>query len=1122
MPRGIVTEMMKTLGLAVVMVGIFLGAVPSAWADTVTVKASQKQGFGRLIFRWPQPVGYQAVRKGDRLVVTFARSIQADLRPVLRGLRGLVTSIEPAANDATVMFRIKGNFSVRSFDNGSSVVVDIVNRATGQTVGLKKASTVVVRTGTHATYSRVVFDWPVKAGFTFRRTGDTAVLTFNKVAQIDLAALAQGRLRNVGKASSSTANGKLAVTFKIDATSRMNTFASGAKVVVDVYLPGTIQPTKAAGIKAVKTASSASSQAQGQPPVPAVAPIQPVTVVDQALKPPTSLAPASLTPTPGTKVVNSAHVQAKPGASNRALGLAIPIKIKTMADGVVSMRLNWNEPVGAAVFRRGGALWLVFDKATKIDTAALVRGGAGLVVSVEQVPSNAGTVLRLTTTKGVNPDIKRAGLAWIFEFMKQPLFPSSPLQVDAQPNSPLGARLFISVPDPGNVIAFRDPEIGDNLVVVPVIPLSHGISRLWSYPQIQILASKQGVVVKPLSDNLSIRPLRQGVEITSTGTLQISSVSAEEKANVNLKTTLAASSGMGSLKPLIRVLDLEKWKRADLQALIKVRQDLQQSVARAKGARATEKANFEMASFFFANGFEAEAIGVLDVMLSARPELGNEPQFRLMRGAASWMMGRMADARKDLYHASLDGNDEGLFWRAAVVAGEGDLPKVAYELRKVGAITQPYPKAIKQATGTLIVEAAIELGDVKQATQYLKVLSIDTPTEAQKNQISYLSGKLKALSGDMEGAISDWESAMAGVHRPSRAKAAVARTELLLKRGKFTNQDAIDAFEKLRFVWRGDNFEFTLLRRLGDLYLAEKKYRKGLTALRQAVTHFPQHKDANMITKKMSDTFIDLYMNNAADVLAPVTAIALYDEFRELTPAGAAGDEMIRKLADRLVGVDLLGRAAALLEAQVGFRLVGEEKAKVGARLALIYLFDRRYQRALDALDKTKVRSISKGLVAERILLRAQGHIGRGQPDLALELLRPETSLSAEKIRSGIYWRAKNWKEAAKSLTKVVRDLKVRPRKPLNDKQAAAVLALGIASTLEKNEAAVARVTANFGPAMAKSVYADAFKLITAPPELGLVNYRNLAPIVKEVDNFQSFMTIYRQRAAQGQLSSLY
>ena len=1121
---------LRALGALLVLAGVQFTAATTALADTVTIKASEQQGYGRLTFRWPQPVGHQATRNGDLLLVTFSRPIQADLRPALRGLGAYVASIEPAPNEATVAFRIKGEFTVRSFDSGTSVVVDIVGaaaqpQAQAQPQGQDPAQAqvaggpaVAVRVGAHPTYSRVVFDWPTQAGFALTRSGNTATLTFDKAATIDLAGLSGGRVKNISGATADAVDGKLALTFNIAANSRINAFAAGAKVVMDVYAPDATKAPPAATAAAVPQAAPQTADAQPQPdtPIPTqtTAPAA-AESVPTPLTPPTPLEPAlqaDAAPTP---------LQPQPPTSGAPVR-STEVKTETLTDGIVSLRFEWNEPVGAAVFRRGEALWVVFDKRSKMDTAALARGGAGLVKSVEQVPSNDGTTLRLVTAEGINPSIKRSGYAWIMDFSKQPLFPSAPLQADSQPNSPLGARLFVAVPEPGNVIAFRDPEIGDNLVVVPVIPLGHGLSRPWTYPQLQFLPSKQGVVMRPLSDDLSVRPLRQGVEVTSTGTLQISDVSEEQRANIDLEAAMSASSGMGPQGPLSRVLDLEKWKRPDLQNITEIRQALQLVAAMAKGAKAKEKANREIATFFFANGFEAEALGVLAVMLSDRPEIENEPEFRMMRGAASWMMGRIEDARADVYDASLDGNDEATFWRAAVVVGEGKMPDVAYELRQVGAITQPYPKALKMPTALLVAEAAVELGDVKQATQYLEVLSIDNPTSAQRDQINYVSGLLKQLSGDSDGAIADWERVMEGVHRPSRAKASVARTELLLRQELFTPADAIEEFEKLRFVWRGDDFEFALLRRLGDLYLGEEKYREGLNALRQAVTNFPDNTASNQITKSMSDAFQFLYMQSGADILAPVTAIALYDEFRELTPAGAAGDEMIRKLADRLVGVDLLDRAADLLEAQVDFRLTGEEKGRVGARLALIYLFDRKYQMAIDSLDKTQAVTMNDALTVERVLLRAQAYVGLDQPDVSLDLLRPETGLIAEQIRSGIYWRAGNWKDASKSLAAVVRKLGVKAHKPLTDKQATSVLSLAISNTLEGNEAAVSRATVNYGPAMAQTPYADAFKLITAPPEMGLVDFRGLDPIVKKVEDFQGFMEVYRQRVAKGQLSSLY
>ena len=83
------------------------------------------------------------------------------------------------------------------------------------------------------------------------------------------------------------------------------------------------------------------------------------------------------------------------------------------------------------------------------------------------------------------------------------------------------------------------------------------------------------------------------------------------------------------------------------------------------------------------------------------------------------------------------------------------------------------------------------------------------------------------------------------------------------------------------------------------------------------------------------------------DDMQPVDALGMFYEFRELTPIGRRGDEMIRRLADRLVAVDLLDQAAELLQYQVDKRLEGAARAQVAARLAMVYLTNRKPDRAI-------------------------------------------------------------------------------------------------------------------------------------------------------------------------------
>jgi hypothetical protein len=103
-----------------------------------------------------------------------------------------------------------------------------------------------------------------------------------------------------------------------------------------------------------------------------------------------------------------------------------------------------------------------------------------------------------------------------------------------------------------------------------------------------------------------------------------------------------------------------------------------------------------------------------------------------------------------------------------------------------------------------------------------------------------------------------------------------------------------------------------------------------------------------------------------ADKMAPVDELALFYENIDLTPIGADGDEMIRRMADRLVAVDLLEPAATLLAYQVDKRLDGIAKAQVSTRLAAIYLMDHKPQDALDALHTSQITGLPDDTMHER------------------------------------------------------------------------------------------------------------------------------------------------------------
>ena len=1164
----------RVLGRAVVAAAVaWLIVADPAASEPVDVRAGLHEAYGRIVFNWGAPVFHQAGVSGNTVVVRFGRPIEADYRAALRTLGKYLSGAQPGDDGQSVTFALRSKVDLRSFSMGRAVVVDFLDAASATAAASPEAPpapspapavrsvappsggaappsggpVVPVRAGEHEGYSRIVFDWPRRVGYKVEQAGTAATVTFDRPARIGLGALRGRPAKFIGDVKARASDGGVAVTLSISETSRLRDFRSGQKVVVDVLAPG---PAAAPPPTPKTTAQPPAAKTTAQPP--AAKPQTPVASAPAASRPapapaPRSPTPTAATPSPAPAVTKSSPAPAvtkpppapavtkpppktsevaaapptplvpgkprplTPPAAGEGTGApAAPPPTTAAPIDAVTLRFDWQEPVAAAVFRRAGSLWVIFDQEAPVDVAALKTASGNVVRSIESVPTERATVLRFDTVAGVNPGLRRDGLAWMLDFRRQPLNPPTPIEAEAQPNTPAGARIFLPVPEPGRAVVVRDTGVGDNLVVVPIIPLGHGIERRREYPELQILPSAQGVVVRPRIDDLRVRPLRQGIELTSGGGLQISSVTPQAEA----------AASLGVMRPLTRVLDLEEWRDGKLSEFVPNKQQLQLAVATAKEADREAK-RLDLARYYFSLGLAAETNAVLRVAGEGRPDIEGEPEFRAMRGASNYLMGRFGEAATDLSHESLNGNDEADFWRAALKASAGNLVGAARDLKRTGSVIRPYPKALKMPLGLLVAKAAIATGDIKQAAHQLEVLSIEESTPSQASQLVYVEGRLAELSGNFDEAVAKWEEVEDGPHRPSRAQAAVARSELLLKLRKISRAEAIEELEQLRFAWRGDDFEFRLLRRLGDLYLAEGDYRSGLRTLRQAATYFRKHKEAPQVTQQMANAFSKLYLEGASNDIPPVAAIALYDEFKVLTPSGEKGDEMIRKLADRLVSVDLLDRGAELLEAQVEFRLKGVEKARVGAQLALIHILDQKPQKAEEVLNATQGSGLPDALAAQRRHLMARTLSEMGREPEALVLLEGDESREADLLRVEFNWEKQDWSGAAQALRRIVRSVMEETDEPLDDDKARYVLNLAIALTLSGNERAVDRLRRDYAEAMSGTSFQDAFLLIASPGAQGLADYRTIANKVGVAEKFQGFMAAYRERLRAENLSKL-
>ena len=239
--------------------------------------------------------------------------------------------------------------------------------------------------------------------------------------------------------------------------------------------------------------------------------------------------------------------------------------------------------------------------------------------------------------------------------------------------------------------------------------------------------------------------------------------------------------------------------------------------------------------------------------------------------------------------------------------------------------------------------------------------------------------------------------------------------------------------------------------------------------------------------------------------------MALYFDFKEVAPIGRRGDEIVRRLADRLVGLDLLDSAADLLQYQVDNRLTGPARSSVAAKLATVRLMDGKPLQALQAIDATYMPELPAELRRARALIRARALSDLTRTDLALETIEDESGPEVARLRADILWAARRWRAAGEAHEALLADA-WRGGKALDDTARADVIRAGIAYNLADERMGLERLKAKFSDAMAESADARTFALITGANPTRQPGFREVAQRASKAETLAAFLAEYRKR----------
>jgi hypothetical protein len=1087
----------RLLGLA--LAGLLV-ALP-AGADSVS--GTTNQGYGRLLFTLTTGDSVSAQVSGSVLAISFSRKITVTPETIAAAIPGYISNGRVDGDGKTYRFALTGPAKVHTSAAAGKFAVDVTpityqgtppdlpqpTKAVPKPVDAANLPVVKVRSGAYHNFTRVVFDWAKTVPYKVVGGAGKLTINFGAPANPDFSALDRQSPPWVKSAGWRLAGNSTIIELAIDSASGYHDFRDGTHVVIDVLTPKTdadaYNPPGMAKPTVVPLAAGKQTAATPAKPAPQVATAAPAKLTPPKPAPAEQPLPEGPAPTPAAP-----EAPANPDAQ--------------IADG----RLTKDGAVlvfpgaarqGVAVFTRGLNAWIILESNQPLDIIKLKNQLGNFPIDVEAAAGNGtirlhialrkpeaiaafaeGSTLKVVLAPQVNPTAIALGFA-------------------RNQEKPTHSTISTLLSGATRVEKVVDPQAGDELLVVPGMA-GRAVTTAREYIEFSAPQTAAGLVVMPYVDDLAVSVQGDRVTITRPDGLSLTPASLP----ANTPDGLAANSVSPSF------LDFAHWRAISGGSFLATERRLRMAAARL-GPEQANAARLKLARFYLANKFAAEALGVIEQMQTADPGLSSDMQLQTMKAAASLAMGRTRDAHNALAGAQFDADRHAALWRGLTDAAMENWDEARTNLDRAASVLNVYEPEIQARARLASAETAL-------ATVHPEVADAEL-ANLPKNLDGALAirakldlARLYATEHQTDKSDPLFDAVETSGNEMLACQALFYRVTIGLVNGTIKPEAAINALERLRFRWRGDQLEIKTLRQLAGIYFAQKRWREGLITLRVVTQNFPSEDVGVQAMDDMRSAFVNLFMHGEADKMAPVAALGLFYDFIELTPIGADGDEMIRRMADRLVKVDLLGPAADLLNYQVTKRLDGVARAQVATKLAMVQLMDHRPAAVLDTLHSTQISTLPDDVAHQRLLMEARALTEEKRYDHALDLLAVDQQADTQALRAEIYWKSGNWPLAGKAVEDALGE-RYKDAAPLTDLEREEVMRAAVSYSLANDQGSLDRLRTNFMPKMKGTPNATGFAVVTERIDLQGVAFRDAAAKVASVDTLKMFMAELQAKA---------
>ena len=305
----------------------------------------------------------------------------------------------------------------------------------------------------------------------------------------------------------------------------------------------------------------------------------------------------------------------------------------------VKLRFDWANQAGAAVFRRGEAIWIVFDAPATLDISKAPRG-VSQYSKIQAFKGRDYSAVRLVAPRNMAVAVAGEGSSWTLQLGPGPRTEPGKISVNRD-NEAAQAALTAVLAGATASIWLDDPAVGDRIGVVTALAPAKGLTARRDYVEMALLPTIQGLAIEPYATDLQIQAEGDLVRIGRPDGLALSPSSA---------TAAVADAGDGAPKKagMPGLID-ESWARTGPGGFMPRYAALTDAAAAEdlKGKDASTEPRMALARFLIGAELSYEAIGVLNAAARERETIAGEAEFRGLRGIARVMAGRDKEAETD-------------------------------------------------------------------------------------------------------------------------------------------------------------------------------------------------------------------------------------------------------------------------------------------------------------------------------------------------------------------------------------------------------------------------------------------------------------------------------------------